>query len=118
MKNVTIQIEKKTRLILSYFLMNITKLYVKISYSGPESLPDKAMLLMTVHHMRRPLGLLPGHCLMGPHKAALLHRTTTFLVTVSLRRKITPFTIGMRVSPVASEFWFYVRDNSAFAYIK
>jgi len=30
-------------------------------------------------------------------KVPLLHLTTTFLVTVSLRRKITPFTIGMQV---------------------
>jgi len=54
-------------------------------------------LLLTVHHLRRPLGLLPSHSLMGPHKVPVLHRTTTFSVTVSLRRKITPFTIGMWV---------------------
>ena len=35
--------------------------------------------------------------LMGPHKGPLLHLTTTFLVTVSLRRTMPPFTIGMRV---------------------
>ena len=44
-----------------------------------------------------PLGLLPSHSLMGQHKVPLLHQTTIFFVTVSLRRKITPFTIGMRV---------------------
>ena len=34
---------------------------------------------------------------MAPRKVPLLHLTTTFLVTVSLRRTITPFTIGMQV---------------------
>jgi len=47
--------------------------------------------------LQRPLDLLPSRSLMGPRKVPLLHLTTTFLVTVSLRRKITPFTIGMRV---------------------
>jgi len=31
---------------------------------------------MTVHHLRRPLGLLPSHSLMGPHKVPLLYQTT------------------------------------------
>ena len=33
----------------------------------------------------------------GPAQGTSAGQTTTFLVTVSLRRKITPFTIGMRV---------------------
>ena len=46
--------------------------------------------------LRRPLGLLPNLSLMGPCKVPLLHLTTTVLVTVSLQRTMTPFTIGMR----------------------
>jgi len=47
--------------------------------------------------LRQPLGLLPSLSLMGPRTVPLLHLTTTFLVTKSLRTLITLITIGMQV---------------------